>query len=175
MLSTMKIRTAAIAVLLAVAALTGCSSSAPEATPTPTQTSDPEATPEQVASVIAEYESDWREVIDGAFDCRFTWTMDDSPTGQLEGMTCFTTEKTIGITAQLVTRDWAAMDVPASMQGLVDDTTEVLGRISDVDLDSVCGTDSIPSSTQECNEALGNRNATYLQLESQLDKWGPYL
>lgn len=181
MLATMNKRSrvgALAASVAAVAMLVGCGATE-SAAPTPTATAEAEAvaeaTPEQVASVLAEYEPDWREVIDAAFDCRFTWTMDDTPTGQLEGMACYTREQTIGITAQLVPRDWAAMEIPASMQGLVDDTTEVLSLISGVDLAAICGADSVPASTPECNEAVGGRNVAYGLLESQLDAWAPYL
>lgn len=165
--------------VVALGMLAGCGAAEPAA-PTPTASTEPaavvEATPEQVASVLAEYEPEWREVIDAAGDCRFTWTIGgDTPTSQLEGMSCYTREQTIGITAQLVPRDWAALEIPSSMQGLVDDTTEVLSLISDVDLAAVCGADSVPANTPECTAAIGSRNVSYGLLESQLDAWKPYL
>ncbi|MEA1264581.1 hypothetical protein MicroSTF_16170 [Microbacterium sp. STF-2] len=159
--------------------LAGCSAGGdakPESTVTPWVAPTPEeATPEQVASVLAEYETDWRDVIDGAIDCRFTWTVDDTPTGQLQGTTCFTTEKTIGITSQLAVREWGEMEIPSSMQDLVASTSKVLGLISETDLAAVCGEDSEPNGTQECNDALGSRNFAYSMLEGELDKWKPYL
>lgn len=176
----MKTRDALAPMAVGLLLLTGCGAGGSNAEPKPTVTpwvepTPEEATPEQVASVLSEYETDWRDVIDSSYDCRFTWTLDDSATGQLEGMTCYTTEKTIGITSQLVVRDWGAMEIPSSMQELVDDTSAVLGLISDTDLEAVCGTEPIPSTTQECNEALGSRNFAYSVLEGELDKWKPYL
>jgi hypothetical protein len=159
--------------------LTGCTA-APDAAPsesaTPTATVEA-ATSEQVASVLAEYEPTWREVIADAGECRFTWTLGDAAdvTTQLEGLSCYTTEKTIGITSQLVVRDWTAMDIPADLQGLVDETSAVLELISDVDLTAVCGDEEVPDGSDTCNAGLGSRYAAYRTLDSQLNKWSPYL
>lgn len=176
MLANMKPHVAAVAMLLGIAALSGCSDASPSAAPSPTEAvASNEATPEQVASVLAEYDTDWREVIDGAIDCRFTWTLDDTATGQLEGMACYTREQTMGITSQLVVRDWGEMEIPASMTDLVADTVAMLGLISEVDLAAVCGAEAVPAATQECTDALGSRNFAYSALGGQLDKWKPYL
>lgn len=166
-------RIAALA-LLAVLTLGGCAPAAPEpeATPTPTV---PSATPEQVASVLAEYETDWRETIDQSGDCRFIWVLGTSLADEMKGMTCYLREQTIGLTAQIVIRDWSTMAIPDSMAKLVDDTREVLDQIGKIDLKANCGSDAVPSDEDVCNAALGARNGLYGQLEGKLDAWGPYL
>lgn len=142
-------------------------------TPTPTPTPTVEAaTPEQVASVLAEYEPDWREVIDAAGECRFGYVMGDE---ELEYASCYIREQTIVITSQLVGRDWSEMDIPASMTGLVLDTTGVLHEIGSVDLTGACGEDLFPNDSESCTSALGTLYTHYLELESQLDAWAPYL
>lgn len=160
--------------------LAGCAPAATEASSTPTPTATPTptieaATAEQVASVIAEYETAWREVIDGAVECRMTWAIDKDPTAEIRGMSCYLQEQTIGISAQLVMRDWGELVIPSSMKSLVDDTSKVLELIADPDLKSVCGEDAVPAKTDECNAALGSRNFAYSLLESKLDAWKPYL
>lgn len=125
--------------------------------------------------MLAQYETDWREVIDSALDCRFTWTLSNSPTSELDGMACYTREQTIGLTTQIVMRDWGELDIPASMQSLVDETSSVLQLIADVDLPAICGDGNVPAETDECNKALGSRSFNYTMLESKLDAWGPYL
>lgn len=168
---------------LSLLALSGCTS-APESEPAETEASAPKpsptptveaATPEQVASVLAAYETDWREVIDESGACRFTWTLDDTPTGKLEGMACYLTEQTIGNTASIVIRDWEKLVIPESMASLVSETEAVLQDIADIDLRAACGTDAIPSSSDECSSALGSRNIMYGLLESKLNAWKPYL
>lgn len=178
MLTGMKIRSLVAVLCLAGMTLVGCSPASepdPATTSTPSAVAADEATPEQVASVLAEYEPDWREVIDGAFDCRTTWTLDSSVTGQLEGMSCYLREQTMGMTAQIVLRDWSALEIPQEMQGLVDRTSESLQVIADNDIKAVCGEDSLPAATNECSEALGNRSMAYTLLEGKLDAWKPYL
>lgn len=84
-----------------------------------------EATPQQVAGLplIAGAESDWREVIDKAGECRFTWTMSEGdPVDQANGMACYMRESTIGYTAQTARDELTALAVPASMTALVDET-----------------------------------------------------
>jgi hypothetical protein len=163
----------ALAVLLA---LTGCSASptaaettvgTPSSAPTPTY-----ATENQVASVIAEYETDWRETMDEAGGCRFDWTM--SP-GSITGFACYLNEQTMSTTSELVLLDLDALDIPPSMTALVADTTAVLQLIVDKDLKGNCGEAEEPADTQECTDTLGGLNFLYNTLEGRLDAWKPYL
>lgn len=172
---TMKIL-GAVTIAGALIALAGCSSTAPATTQVPIPTPTIEAaTTQQVASVLAGYEPEWREVVENATSCRVTWLLDDSPTGQLKGSSCFLKEKTLGITAQLVLRDWSNLAIPSSMQALVDETSQVLQQIADVDIAKECGDEFSPTDTEECSSALGARNTLYLALERSLNKWSPYL
>lgn len=164
------------AALMVVAALTlaGCAGETSEVAPepTPTEAEVVAASENEVTSVIAEYEPDWRETIDGAGGCRFDWVMNP---GQISNMSCYLQEQTMTITAQLVVRDWGEMVIPESMSGIVDDTTAVLEKIGAVDLKAACGEEAEPNDTDECSTALGTLNVLYGQLEGELNSWSPYL
>lgn len=158
-------------------ALAGCSAQVPtepvaiSASAAPS--ADPAASENQVASVIAEREADWREVIDNAITCRTDWAL--SP-GKMSNLSCYLQEQTIINTAQLALRDFADLKVPASMSSLVDSTTVVLEQIGAVDLQGACGEGMVePADSPECNEALGTLNFLYMTLGDKLDAWGPYL
>lgn len=180
---TMKFGTSAVAaVVLLSSMLAGCASAAPEPTapPEPVEVEEVEyATEPQVASVIAKYESDWREVIDGAGECRLNWVnaaADESDLlSSLEGYSCFMREKTLGVTAQLAVRDLEELEIPPSMETLVSETKATLLTLSSFDLEAICGTEDAPADTPECQDALGTRNYGYGVLEDQLAAWGPYL
>ena len=154
--------------------LAGCATPQPntEVSPVPDTS---EATTEQVASVLAAYEPDWREVIDKAGECRAIWSFGSTPADDLQGMSCYLREQTIGNTAQLVIRDWGELEVPSSMTDIVADTEAILQQVAEVDLTTICGADEAPAEEKTCNEALGSRNFLYSLLETQLDAWSPYL
>lgn len=172
MLASMNRLLPAIAAALILA---GC---APTATPPAEPTSTPGPTPEyatenQVASVIAAHESDWREVIDGAFECRSMWY---STPGSIPGMTCWIKEQTLITTAETAIRDLGELEIPPSMESLVESTTAVLQGIVDVDATTVCGEGVLePVDTPECTEALGSLTWSYTMLEQELEAWAPYL
>ncbi|WP_141881309.1 hypothetical protein [Homoserinimonas aerilata] len=167
----------AFVIVAAVLILAGCASEPePESSRGPEPTVVEYATENQVASVIAEYEPKWREVIEESTECRFLWVLGGSTIAEeIHGDVCFMQEKTIGITAQLVLRDWEALNVPESLQSLVTDTSTVLREIGRGDLKTICGEASRPVETDECNSELAGRNMLYSQLESSLNKWSPYL
>jgi hypothetical protein len=154
----------------------GDRASAPESS-TPSKTEEATATPEQVASVIAGAENDWREVIDEEFDCRFSWTMQqDDPADKANRMSCYMREVTVGITAQNAIEALARLKVPGSMTSLVNETTTALDSVAYLQLEAVCG-DALdgPQDTKACNGALGQRMSAYTTLKTVLDKWSPYL
>lgn len=135
-----------------------------------------EATPEQLASVIAGYEKDWRQVINKAGDCRWDWTVSDDATAELRGMTCYMRETTISLTTETAAAQLAELTPPSSMTALVDDTTTALAAVYDIDLEGVCGDPVVgPNDTKKCSTTLGERMWAYSQLEDALDQWGPYL
>lgn len=151
---------------------TSTTSATPTSAPTPTL-----ATPEEVAVVIAGNQDDWREVIDGAGECRIRWVMaQDDPVESAQRLACYTREVTAGLTAQTALRDLEHLNAPPSMTTLVETTTEALQQMADVDLEAVCGpAPSEPNGTKLCNEAMGQRMWGYNRLEKALDMWTPYL
>ncbi|WP_159792594.1 hypothetical protein [Puerhibacterium puerhi] len=173
---------------MAVMALSGCSggdtsvpaatqpaaettSSAPAETPTP-QTS----TPEQLASIIAGQESDWRETIDGSGECRILWVLEsDDPVDQANAYSCYLREQTIVMSASNAGRDLRALTPPAEMSSLYNSTLGQLDAISAVDLTGACGQDSSPAKSDGCNASLGELYAHYNLLEDVLDQWKPYM
>jgi hypothetical protein len=162
------------AVLLAEIALTGCSSSPavkPQPTPSPTPTVE-EATENEVATVIAEYASDWQETIDEAYASRLTFVIGGDVVRQY---VCETRERTIGLTASLASRDLRDLNVPASMKALVDDTDDVPSETNLIDVTSLCGDHGWTGDNPDCNSVLASRYSLYTQLHPKLDAWSPYL
>lgn len=142
-------------------------------TPTPTETT---ATPQQLASVVAGYEADWRDTIDGAAECRVLWAMpSDDNLEQMQAATCWAREQTIVLNAGNASRDLQELDAPGSMTDLYADTLVALDSIKAVDLNGACGTDTLPSMADECYSTLGDLYVKYSDLETILDQWGPYL
>lgn len=135
-----------------------------------------EATPEQMATVIAGYEKDWREVINKAADCRWDWTISDNAAAELRGMTCYMTESTIGLTTETAAAELDALTPPGSMTALIDETDAALAAVYDIDLEGACGDPVIgPNDSKKCSTTLGQRMWAYSQLETALDQWSPYL
>ena len=176
----------ALALIAAAVLLAGCSSPAPAATTTPTvaatsatptPTPTPEAaTPEQFASIIAGKESDWREVIDSSFDCRFIWTMGAADAAEeAQATACYLREITIVMSTDSASKDMRALTPSADMEPLVADTLETLDLIRGVDLEGVCGKAfDGPKESDDCDRTLGELNAAYVALGKVLDKWKPY-
>ncbi|WP_461048270.1 hypothetical protein [Terrabacter koreensis] len=143
-------------------------------TPSPTPTY---ASENQVASVIAGNQKTWREVEDSALPCRSAMVLgEDSGMSEIELITCYTNEVTAGVAAQNAIRDLEALDVPPSMEPLVDETRRVLQGMADVDLEKACGPSfEVPKDSKACTEALGSRATSYFLVSGVLDKWAPYL
>lgn len=137
----------------------------------------PSATPEQLASVVAGEEAAWREVIDGAFDCRFSWTLGgETPIDEANQTSCYLREIAVGLTARTVMDSLAELQAPDSMTALVDETSVALRQVVDVNLEASCGRAFVgPKSTPRCQTALGQRMWAYRSLEVALDQWAPYL
>jgi len=161
-------------IALAGLSLTGCASasSSADATPSPTFTKET-ATTAQVASVIAQYEDDWREVSDAAGGCRLDLVTNSEG---LDALTCSYTEQTAGLNALLAAADLRDLEVPDEMQDLVFDILPILDRMSTPDFNSSCLVDDvIVTDSDACTTFLGQRFADYLALDSELDRWKPYL
>jgi hypothetical protein len=174
-------------ILASVLLLLGCSAPAPATVappaasvpaattpaPTPTPTT---ATPEQLASIITGHQDDWREVIDGAFDCRFLWvTGGEDAADDALATACYAREFTAVLTTGTAAKDLRALTPPDSMEQLVADTLEVLDSIHVVDLEGACG-DAFdgPKGSKRCTAAIGDLSMAYRQLDGVLDQWEPY-
>jgi len=140
--------------------------------PPPTTSKVVESTPEQVASVIAKYESGWREAADNAIDCRTSWVLDGNVLGN---GSCYNVEKTAVTTATLALREWEALDIPADLSAIVAETTGPLTVLSESGLSETCGDDLWPVDTEPCSQVLADVRFAYRSLETQLDAWRPYL
>lgn len=150
------------------------------ATPTTDAAATPvavEATPEQLASVIAGELSFFREVIDKAGDCRFLWATGGSTTiEEIEASTCYVDEVTSTLRAEITARDLRELTPPASMQSLYADTLSVLDDLAAVEIESTCGDPfDGPIDTEECSQMLGSLYNHYNTLDRILESWGPYL
>lgn len=154
--------------------LVGCGASqsveaTQSATPTPTQ-----ATPEQVANVIAKGEGAWRAAIDGAADCRSLWaTGGDDATSEAQATTCYLHESAATSASKTAIQDLEEISIPDSMEPLVEDTLAALQWVMDVDMDGRCGIDG--SATTGCSTAIGEASPAYVALDTQLAAWSPYL
>lgn len=177
----------AFSCILVALAVGGCAApstvapaSEPPATPTaetPTHSPTPgAATPEQVASIIAGEEPDWREVIDDAFDCRYLWVIGgEDAIDDAEAMTCYLRELTMVSTTGTAAKELQELDLPSEMEDLVSETLWSLSEISTVDLEGTCGGGSVPNDSAECTKSLGTLSGAYLRFEKVLNSWRPYL
>jgi hypothetical protein len=155
-----------------VLALSGCAVQ-PTAQAFPTVRAKPDATPQEVASVIAKYSKQWQGTIDKGGECRAEWIF--SPT-DIEASTCYLDETTTGLDAQIAVRDLGRLRVPKSMNSLVNSTTGILTSIGAIDLETACGKlGALDFTTQKCTDAVASRFALYTQLDTQLRAWSPYL
>ncbi len=169
--------------VMAAVLLAGCSggTGAPtdsiSAAATPGTPSPSTATPQQFASIIAGQESDWREVIKDAADCRYLWVLGTSTVSdKTEAMTCYVREATIVMTTGTAAKKIRALAPSSDVQPLVTQTLVALDAISLVDLEGVCGEPfgDAPKETKKCNAALGELFSNYGTLKKVLDEWKPY-
>jgi hypothetical protein len=162
-------KTPLAATLLALTlALTACSTPA-EPTPTPTYASEA-----AVASVIAAKEPGWREVIDGAGECRLLWVIRSTPTEELQATTCYLREQTLTVEAETVLKELAALRIDPDMEVLVSSTETVLKNIRGVGFTNACGPDALPVESAECSAAMAGLYSNYSALEEKLDAWRVY-
>lgn len=157
---------------------TSSATQAPAPTPSPTPTpTESFATPQQFASIIAMNEKDWREVIDGGFDCRLDWALEDTsedPTVGIRALTCHMREATITMTANSALKDLSALTPDPSVESLVQQTRGALQAVVDADVYGQCETGE-KAGTVECDSAHLSALNAYSMLEKALDGWAPYL
>lgn len=169
---------AAASVLAAALTLSGCASGAQPAASTSSATPSAAvqaATEQQVASVLAEYGDDFREVTKGASNCRILWTVGaETFADKANAMTCYVTAGTANLQASIVLKKWGELTIPDSMQDLVTQTSTPLQDLADIDFGSTCGTGDVPKDTKKCDLLLGRQYGDLQALDSQLDAWKPY-
>lgn len=167
---------AAVAGALLLLPIAACSESEQPATEPANPVASSEATPEQLASVIAAHESTWREAIAAQQDCKsaqgYAALADATPTEKAAAEDCLQSLIAAGQEAGTATSELRALEAPQSMQVLVDDTVKYLDQIADADLETICGGEPYGAAcvTEDTAFVLA-----YKRLEQQLDAWGPYL
>jgi hypothetical protein len=153
----------------AAAAPSASATSAPAPSPAPSYASE-----KQLASFVAGYEKSWREVAESAAECRLYWVLDDDTT-HLDGLLCWLQAQTLETEADTAATELLALTPPPSMESITNELYGILTFLSVNDAAETCGQGDIPINSDECNTKLGRQN-TYLQvLETNLDKWGPYM
>ena len=165
------------AVVLSVVMLTGCAAqdhpTPPSPSPTPTVSV---ATEKEVSSIIAGLDPAARKVIDDAFECRMLAEIPERDyVEEATLMDCYIREMTIGLSSASAARELRKLEIPAGMQGLVDETLEVLDEIRAIDLQAECGDVRPNIDDKDCTSALHKRKLSYWTLETVLDKWSPYI
>lgn len=168
---------AALALLLVLTACGGAPAPAeatPSTSPSPTVTV---ATEKQLASIIAGFEHEARETLDGAAGCRARWVLGDwdDPVESAAMMVCFSREVTLGVRAKSAADELEALTPPEPMADLVRETVGALRRAGN-NLEADCGLEMTKMSrTSECRMALAYRFQAYAPLNTVLAKWKPYL
>ena len=166
----------AAAIVASALLLTGCS--APATSPTSSPPSPSAATAQQFASVIAGQESDWREVIDNAFNCRYLWvTGGKSAADKANAIACYAREATIVKSSGTAATKIRELTAPSDLQQLVSDTLGALDAIAGVDLEGACGepfADGSPNDSKKCSLTQGELSQSYRKLKTVLDEWKPY-
>ncbi len=166
-------------------ALTGCTATtdaetttSPKPTPTAVTVEEPAtATVQQVASVIAAHDADFRETDEAAWDCRSAFIdAETDPIAELDATSCFANRVTSTMWAQITIRDLAALEVPAELVPLVNETVAMMELLAELDL-SVCGEQfDVPDlGDEECNGAITSSEVYLGSIVGTLDKWRPYL
>jgi len=162
--------------ILLVTALTGCSGQAQTQAGAVDEEIPAEATPEQLASVIAKHESSLRGAIGSKADCRaaqgYAALSDASTTEIAAAEDCMRVLTAAAADAGTAAAELSSLPVPASMTDLVEDTTRYLDQVHSIDLATICG--GAPYGPQCTSEDL-EFDLAYKRLEQQLDAWGPYL
>ncbi len=151
------------------AAATGATSTSTTATLTPTPT--PTATVSQYASIITEYEQDWREYEDDIVNCALA-SIGTKPIDKITRLTCSMTVQTVTITAKTAARNMRTLPkAPAEVSTLVERTLKVLDPLAVSDAVDACG----DAESEACDAAITKANGDIRPVTSVLDAWKPYL
>ena len=176
-----------MAALIAVAALgvSACSSDGnePEAEVEETVAEETVAEPEeetattaQVASVIAQYEPDWREISENSLDCYGLNTNPIELADGLNGLACQSDMRSMTLQAQIVLNELDGLVIPGELESLVAETIPELEEVAaynDV-FDEACSDQSAPVN-DDCATAIRDFGYLASQFERVLNKWQPYM
>ncbi|WP_413247826.1 hypothetical protein [Sinomonas flava] len=164
------------AVSAAAICLSGCAAPATQsssatsthgATPTPT----PTASARQFASILAEYEKDWRDYEDNIFDCALAGVQKDT-ISSVKRLTCSMTVQIVTLNANTALRDIMKLPTPEpEVKSLVDRTIAALAPLSQIDAVTACK----DQASAACDAAEIEANGAIRGLVSILDAWKPYL
>lgn len=163
------------------APVTVATSSAPDvesSSPSPTPSPSPSTpTVNEIAAVIAQHEADWRETMEGAFDCRTDMVLaeEDDALAQAKIFSCLTREATMTMTARSVAEELAGRGAPDEIFDLTDDTIRTLSLIETADVEGKCWEVEGQEDSEACSTALGEAMIQYGRLESLLDGWRVYI
>lgn len=162
---------AALAACLII--LSGCA--APQAassssSPTPTPTPTPTVSIAQYASIVTEYENDWRDYEENIGTCAFA-SIGKTPTDFAKRITCRYTAQTVTVTAKTAAREIRALPKPPTeVDALVTRTLTSLDRIGKNDATTACK----DTQSDSCDAAETQANGDIRPLISVLDAWKPY-
>lgn len=165
---------------LAMAALllTGCGGiveaapSPTSASPTPSPTPTPTTTAAQFASVIAEYETNWRDYSDEISNCAFARVVGKSAVDEIKVTTCGTTVVTVTLNAKTAARELRALGKPpAEVSALASRTLVALDALGSTGADKGCSDDK---KSQACDEGETLANGAIRPVITVLDAWKPY-
>lgn len=136
------------------------------------------ATEAQVASVIAEFEPGWRDVVAEKIDCQLTWEIaSQDPTNleaNMKGLNCMSSIHTMVTTTGTAIIELDKLEIPPSMQDLVSETKGDLSKISSSGVEMKCDL-SGDSAESECELPMLQFVVGSMRLENTLNAWGPYL
>lgn len=173
-----------IGVLLAVGLCgTGCGNQVSATSPapvtsssTPTATKVKTSTPQQLASVVAEHNTNV-EQIDLDEDCRlYEYNAEGNPkafTDNIAALSCSIGKQTHAIRAQILVRELSELaPYPTELDSLVSDTKAKAEVLAAIRVNDAC--DSQSTVSDACRQARLEYSLAAPSLESTLARWKPY-
>lgn len=152
--------------------LAGCAGPAPKAatSPSPTPTPTPTASVAQFASIISEYEQDWRDYEENIGGCAFA-SVGTAPIDFAKRTACRYTAQTVTVTAKTAAREIRTLPKPPlEVEALVSRTLASLDRLGKNDASAACE----DTESESCDAAETQANGDIRPLISVLDAWQPY-
>ncbi|MCC9068853.1 hypothetical protein [Arthrobacter cryoconiti] len=125
-----------------------------------------------MASIISEYENDWREYDAKIVDCALSEVLGSSVLDKIKAKTCRVTAATASINANLAAKNIRKLDTPPKEMGaLVARTLAALDSLAATGAGKSCVTDN---ESVECGNDATKVNGAIRPVVSVLDAWKPY-